>query len=151
MHTMQRFYLNLHRGDALAAPDDEGAEFASIEEAFLEAFSTAQELWPEFLRKRQDPREYAYHIADARGVVLMEVPFAEVLEICRPVRPESIDGSGKPRNTGLNTQYLLNAMENARRLSVQSGELMAGLRAARESLRQLQDSTQVTLKRLEEF
>ena len=148
---MQRFYLNLYRGKALAAPDDEGAEFASIEDAFLEAFSSAQELWPEFLRKRQDPREYAFHIADARGVVLMEVPFAEVLESCRPVSPESMDASRKPKHAVLNTQNLLNAMENARRLSAQSAELMAGLRAARDSLHQIQDSTRATFKRLGEY
>ena len=148
---MRRYYLNLRRGGALAAPDDEGADFASIEEAFLEAFTSAQELWPEFLRKRQDPREYAYQIADKRGVVLMEVPFAEVLENCRPVCPESVDSSRKRKNVVLNTQDLLVAMENARRLNKQSAELSEGLRAARDSLHQLQASTQAALKRLGEY
>jgi hypothetical protein len=147
---MQRFYLNLHRGEALVAPDDEGAEFACIEEAFLEAFGAAQELWTEFLRKRQDPREYAYHIADGRGVVLMELPFAEILENCCSVRPQPIDSSRKPKNAVIDTHELLSAMENARRLSLQTAELLAGLRATRKSLRQIQDSTRATLKRLGE-
>jgi hypothetical protein len=148
---MQRFHLNLYRGEVLATADDEGAEFAGIEEAFLEAFGTAQELWPDFLRKRQDPREYAYHIADAHGVVLMELPFAEVLENCRAVRLESNDCSWKPKNAALNARDLLSAMEGARRLRVQSAELTAGIRSAWDSLRQLRDSMQAPLKRLGEF
>src|SRR5215475_1482747 len=82
---VQRFYLNLRRGEVSVAPDDDGAEFASIEEAYLESFKGAQELWPELLRNRQDPAQYAYDITDRDGAVLMELPFAEIVECCRRI------------------------------------------------------------------
>jgi hypothetical protein len=64
----------VRRGETSVAPDDEGADFASIEEAYLETFKGAQELWPELLRNRQDPRQYAFEITDRDGAVVMELP-----------------------------------------------------------------------------
>ena len=93
---MQRFYLNLRRGDLTVAPDDEGTDFASIEEAYLETFKGARELWPELLRKRQDPSQYAYDITDSDGAVLMELPFAEIVESCRRVGPAATSTPAKP-------------------------------------------------------
>ena len=55
---MQRFHLHLRQGEALACPDDEGAAFDNLEAAYLEAFHSAQELWPILLEDRRDPRRY---------------------------------------------------------------------------------------------
>lgn len=143
---MQRFYLNLRRGETLVAPDHEGAEFSSIEAAFLEVFRGAKELWPELLLNRQDPRQYAYQIADRGGMVLMDVPFVEILESCRPVRPAAVRGPPKPKDAVLNKQELLSAVENARKVNTQLAELAAGLRAARNSLKELKESTQTSLE-----
>jgi hypothetical protein len=143
---VQRLHLNLRQGEILVAPDHEGAEFASIEEAFLEAFRGAQELWSELLRDRQDPRRYAYEITDARGVILMEVPFVEILESCRPVRPMRAGERPRHKKAILDRNDFLIAMENARKLKLQSAELMATLHSARQSLEELRDCAKVSLK-----
>jgi len=145
---VQRFYLNLRRGETLVAPDHEGAEFSSIEDAFLEVFRGARELWPEFLRNRRDPRQYAYQIADVDGAVLMEVPLVEILESCRPVRPAAATEPPKPKNAVLNKRNVSSAVENACKVNLQLAELAAGLRAARDSVTELRESTQSTLNRI---
>jgi hypothetical protein len=81
---MPRYHLHLHNLNARKLlQDEEGAEFDSLEDAYLAAFAGAQELWAEFLPQRRDPRDFAYEIADASGTVLMEIPFAEILDSCR--------------------------------------------------------------------
>ena len=102
---MQRFYLHLRRGEMAVAPDDDGAEFASIEEAYLETFKGAQELWLELLRDRQDPRQYVYDITDGDGAVLMELPFAEIVESCRRVGPATMSAPTKPSAALTKTAY----------------------------------------------
>ena len=81
---MQRFFLNVRHGAAIEAPDEDGAEFEGIEQAYLAAFKSAQELWQELLRRHEDPRPYTYEITNAAGIVLMELSFSEVLEACHP-------------------------------------------------------------------
>jgi uncharacterized protein DUF6894 len=63
-----------------------GANFESVEAAYLEAFESVQELWPMLLEDRRDPREYAFEITNCAGVVLMELPFSEPLDNCRDGR-----------------------------------------------------------------
>lgn len=78
---MPLFYFNFRDENELL-PDANGIEFASIEEAYLEAFQGAQQMWAEMLQKRKDPMRCAFEIADAGGSVLMVLPFSEVLETC---------------------------------------------------------------------
>jgi hypothetical protein len=92
---MQRYHLHIRQAGVLVSPDDQGADFESVEAAYLEAFHGAQELWPILLEDRRDPRRYSFEITNAAGVVLMEVPFSELLENCRDARrvhPEKPDG-----------------------------------------------------------
>jgi hypothetical protein len=79
---MPRFHLNL-TGPASVCPDHEGADFESLDHAYLEAFNGARELWSELLLMREDPRTFAIDIADADGRTVMTVPFSEVLDACR--------------------------------------------------------------------
>jgi hypothetical protein len=122
------------------APDDDGAEFASIEEAYLESFKGAQELWPELLRNRQDPRQYVYNITDSDGAVLMELPFAEIVECCRRVGPAAMSAPPKPGATALTKRAFAEALENACNLNKKSAALRAQLLAARQSMSDLKES-----------
>jgi len=49
----------------------------------LEAFKAATEIWGEALRGRRNPDSDAFRIRDTTGVVVLELPFAEVLESAR--------------------------------------------------------------------
>lgn len=79
---MPCFHLNL-TGLKWAAVDEEGAEFESLEHAYLEAFRSAQEVWGELLLQREDPRACAFEITGGDGTLLMTVPLTEVLDACR--------------------------------------------------------------------
>jgi hypothetical protein len=142
---VQRFFLNLRRGEVSVAPDDDGAEFASIEEAYLESFKGAQELWPELLRNRQDPRQYAYHITDSDGAVLMELPFAEIVECCRRIGLASMSPP-PPGIAALTKRAFLETLESAYNLNRKSAALGAQLHAARQSVSDLQESTRAIVK-----
>src|SRR5262249_35392423 len=137
---VQRFYLNLRRGEGSVAPDDEGTEFASIEEAYLELFKGAQELWPELLRNRQDPRQYVYDITDGDGAVLMELPFAEIVDSCRRVGAAAMSAPPKPSGADLTKRAFLEALENAYNLNRKSADLQRQLRTAIQSMNDLKES-----------
>ena len=81
---MPRYHFDFRDGRTLLK-DTEGAEFATLELAYEEAFKAAQEMWRDRyrLRSREDPRRCAFHITDGFGRVLTVVPLAEVLESCR--------------------------------------------------------------------
>ena len=141
-----RFYLNLRRGEMTVAPDDEGAEFASIEEAYLESFKGAQELWPELLRNRQDPSQYAYDITDREGAVLMQLPFAEIVECCRRIGVASTGVPPKPGSAAVTKRAFLEALERAYNLNRNSADLCAQLHAARQAVNDLRESTRAIVK-----
>jgi hypothetical protein len=82
---MARYYLHIRKGEVLECDDKDGAEFATLEDAYLEAFASAQELCNDLIRKHRDPRQFAFVIAGADGVALTELPFAEILDSCHPV------------------------------------------------------------------
>jgi hypothetical protein len=73
------FFFNLHTADGVDR-DEEGVELPDIETAYLEAFHTASEMWIEAIRHRRDATHHRFEITDARGCVLMTVPFTEITE-----------------------------------------------------------------------
>ena len=80
---MTRFHLHIcNATDRTRVEDEAGAEYDSLEHAYLAAFAGAQEIWAELLPRRQDPRCFTCEIADASGTVLMTLPFSEVLDSC---------------------------------------------------------------------
>ena len=141
-----RFYLNLRRGEMTVAPDDEGAVFASIEEAYLESFKGAQELWPELFRNRHDPSQYAYEITDGDSAVLMKLPFVEIVECCRRIGPASISAPPKPGTAALTKRAFLEALESAHNLNRKLADLRAQLHAARQAVSDLRESTRTIIK-----
>ena len=73
--------------DETRTSDDVGLEFATVEQAYLEAVAAAQAMWPELLAARRNPLNCAFDIADANGEVLFHVPFGELVEACaRPAQ-----------------------------------------------------------------
>jgi hypothetical protein len=130
---MQRFHLHIREGGVLLSPDDSGAHFESLEAAYLEAFESARELWPILLEDRRDPRRYAFEITNYAGVVLMEVPFSELLDNCRGA------DRGRPKKaaSGFDKKALLDAAENARQLNRECAELIRQLGATYQSVASL--------------
>lgn len=60
-------------------PDDTGLECRDLHHAYLEVCRTIPDMARDLLVQGQDPLACSYVICDAKGVRLMEVPFAEVL------------------------------------------------------------------------
>ena len=84
-----RFFFALS-GAGDSSRDEIGAEFESLDEAYLEACRAALEISFEMLRERNDPSSLKFEITDSQGVILTDLPFAEVLKpgerISRPVK-----------------------------------------------------------------
>lgn len=78
---MSRYFFDF-RQSGVRVPDTQGVEFASTEQAYLEAFRAAQEMWSELLAQRQDPRLCMFEVRDEAGNVLFLFPFQEVLDAC---------------------------------------------------------------------
>ena len=77
-------------------PSMADTEFAGIEGAYLEACLTVPELSADLAREKKNPARYAFEITDPAGVLLMQVPFTEVLDRGRkPVAPSSARRSHK--------------------------------------------------------
>jgi Domain of unknown function (DUF6894) len=75
---MPRFYFHFRSQQGLS-PDLDGVEFPGLNEAYIDAFRAATDLWRELLVERVDPRDYSFEIANADGQLLLVLPFAEVL------------------------------------------------------------------------
>jgi len=82
---MPRFFFDYRQGDTYCR-DTEGCSFATAEEAFLDAFEAAKDMWSELLGRREDPRRCSFEIRNEDGQVQYVLPFHEVLDSCRDVR-----------------------------------------------------------------
>ena len=80
---MNRFFFNFREGRN-HSHDEEGSDFETLEEAYLDIYATIQEMWGELLAQHRDPRTCAFEITDPGGVLLIDVPFVEVLDACGP-------------------------------------------------------------------
>jgi hypothetical protein len=131
---MQRYHLHIRQAGVLVSPDDKGADFESIEAAYLEAFESAQELWPILLGDRRDPRRYSFEITNSAGVVLMEVPFSELLDNCHDAQPR-----GRPKKPApvFDKETFRQAVDNAQQITRETAKLTRQLRATRQSVRSL--------------
>jgi hypothetical protein len=78
---MPRFFFDFRQSGHLV-PDSEGIEFASVEQAYLEAFKTAQDMWSELLKQRRDPRRCLFEVRSEAGDMLFVFPFQEVVDSC---------------------------------------------------------------------
>lgn len=84
---MPRYYFHVVSTEGVSA-DEMGSEFPNVEAAFLSAHEAAFEMSVEMLRERHDPSGYRFEIRDARGELLFDLPFSEVMRpASRPVLP----------------------------------------------------------------
>jgi hypothetical protein len=84
---MARYFFNFRQGSTLSQ-DEEGSDFASVEDAYLSAVQAARDMWRELLIKREDPLECSFEVVDADGKEIFALPFSEVLDACARTQPE---------------------------------------------------------------
>ena len=58
------YFFHLRTAQGLN-PDETGLELPDAEAAYLEAFKTAQDMWADLLRQREDPTRHSFEIAEA--------------------------------------------------------------------------------------
>jgi hypothetical protein len=75
---MPRFFFN-HTSHDTVSVDDIGAEFETLEAAYLNTCDAILDIAFEKLRERQDPTEDAFEIVGEYGDMLVCIPFSEVL------------------------------------------------------------------------
>lgn len=86
---MPRFFFHL-RTDCGRERDWSGLYYPDLDQAYLEACRSIPELAAEFITAGRDPMEFRFEIANAEGVVVMEVPFRELLRPAAPApRPQA--------------------------------------------------------------
>lgn len=78
---MPRYFFDFRQAGHLAL-DSEGLEFANVEQAYLEAFRTAQDMWSELLKQRRDPRHCFFEVRNTSDDILFTLPFQEVVDCC---------------------------------------------------------------------
>ncbi|MBB6219530.1 DUF6894 family protein [Rhizobium leguminosarum] len=75
---MPKFYFNIRRGERLEL-DEEGTEFASLEEACAGALEAAREILAEAILTRQSVDGDSFEIASEDGTLLAMIPFSSVI------------------------------------------------------------------------
>ena len=78
---MSRFFFDFRQADD-HFDDRQGVELPDVEQAYLEAFKGAQDMWSELLRQRRDPRRCLFVVRSEGDDVLFVLPFQEVMDCC---------------------------------------------------------------------
>jgi hypothetical protein len=128
---MAKFYFNFRQGASYQV-DDTGCEFGSVEEAYLGAFASAQDMWRELMIQRQDPTLCAFEVMDEQGRDLFVLPFSEVLDVCRGRTPRPFAGSTMPSD-------MHRALENRRTAQRVLNEVTSAVTETRATLRETWD------------
>ena len=146
---MPRYHLKLKNLEGRTIADDEdGADFESVEQAFMAAFEGARELWGLFLLDRVDPRRHVYELTDAAGEVMFTLPFTEILDSCRSVRVHSREPTQSPAHGHLSSLPALREM--AQKLGEQvasSRSIIARSRDLRHRSKQLASEIRLITRR----
>jgi hypothetical protein len=123
---MPRFFFDFRQGRDRAL-DTEGTEFVDSEQAYLEAFKAAQEMWSDLLRQRQDPRRCYFDVCDAERNPLFTLPFQEVMDSCRDSQPASLQDNFR------------RAMDTVRYANRIRDEMHEAMKRMRQSLHESRD------------
>ena len=119
---MGRFFFDLGTAEGVFA-DERGAEFETVEEAYLNACDAALEITTQVLSLRRRMVDWRFEILDAQRRPLMEVTFEEIQQ------------RGGPPPGKLEQARLWAALdETSRRTRQQTRELRQGFDEARETL-----------------
>lgn len=129
---MPWFHINLRRRAGLTL-DEEGGNYAGIEEALLAAYRSAQELCSHFLLSREDVLDCSFEITDGTGAVVDVLPFGEVI-------------GGAQRNPSAQAKASAR-MRRGRNLSDQIGEELRVLRERLDATRALLARSQASVQR----
>ena len=121
---MPHFFFDLSAPGRLDT-DDCGVEFVHLEAAYLDICRAALEISVEMLHSRQDPSRFIFHIRDAHGRRLLDVPFREVLQ----------PGAGVARSSVPRAVTAETVAATVARTQELKAELRAGFTAARETVR----------------
>ena len=96
---MAHFFFHFCDGDSRSR-DELGLELDTAEQAYLEAFAAAKSMWPELLGARCNPLDCAFEVTDAHDALLFRLPFAELVEVCRPPRAPRPEFRSAPGDRG---------------------------------------------------
>lgn len=85
---MPRYFFDFGHGTQYSK-DVEGIDFPDTEQAYLQAFEAAREMWSDLLQQRRDPHRCFFEVRDEQRELLFTLPFQEVVESCldRQVTP----------------------------------------------------------------
>ena len=125
---MARFFFDFwQRQDRTG--DETGLELQDVEQAYLEAFKAAQDMWSELLRQRHDPRYCRFEVRGDSGDVLFVLTFQEVLESCMstpafPLRRMFHELNGTHHHVSRLRGQLREEIENSRKMLQESHKLL---------------------------
>jgi hypothetical protein len=92
---MTRYFIDLRNSGGMPR-DEEGAEFATLEDALIEAKDSARDLVRQFMDSRTPLGETCIEVRDTKGRLVAALTVAEVLE--HPVHPAFKNACGeRPR------------------------------------------------------
>lgn len=83
---MSRFFFDFRQGPDLAT-DRDGLEFRDMEEAYLEVYAAALDMWGELLKQRRDPTLCYFEVRNESRDLLFTLPFSEVMDACKDRKP----------------------------------------------------------------
>lgn len=129
---MPRFFFDFRQG-AEICPDAEGTEFAHVEQAYLESFRAAQDMWGELLRQRRDPRRCLFEVRNGKRELLFVLPFMEVIESCTDRQQNPIR---------FNIEQATHAIAHSKRINE---EFVRTLQAVRRTLEASRDLVRVEM------
>ena len=124
---MPLFFFHLRGGPEGLDLDEDGLDLPGVETAYLEAHQTALDMSREWLRKGQNPRDYAFEVTNSAGEVVFELPFCEALDRQAGRRPAHL------------SRAIRMAMERGGRMMRLTAEVAEQAQLARENLRRSRD------------
>jgi hypothetical protein len=131
--TVPRFYFHFS-DNRQTYRDDHGIEFATSEEAYIQATVAVQGMWRELLQDRTDPMACTFVITDAEDNLIFRLPFSELVERCQ-----------SPRLPAKSPSELILAIEgNHARATMAHDCLQSEMRQTRRSL----DEMSILLRRI---
>ncbi|MBQ0819502.1 hypothetical protein KBI52_04600 [Microvirga sp. HBU67558] len=84
---MPRFYFHLRGGPEGLSRDGTGLDLPDVETAYLEAYDAVIDTGRELIIEGLNPQGYAFEITNRSGELMVEIPFAEVLDRHAEPRP----------------------------------------------------------------
>lgn len=75
---MARFFFHLATGEDYER-DEIGTDHTDANQAYLEAFETAQQIMVDLIREHRNPGAHRFDICDEQGRLVIQLPFTEIV------------------------------------------------------------------------